>query len=91
MDLTSLSNLFQGNNGLLILLALFLFKDQLLALFAPKPKPVDPVPVVPPPVVVPVTPEDRPVINAIIKDVLPVLLPVLVALLKEQAKQEPPK
>lgn len=74
-----LKSLFQGNNGLLILLAIFLFKDQLLALIGMKPKP-DPVPppvILPAPAPVPVVIQpDHPLIDAFIR-LLPVLLPLI--------------
>jgi hypothetical protein len=89
MDLTNIfQNLFQGNNPVLLLLALFLFKDQIFALFTPKPKPGDPV-VVPPPVVLPVTPEERPLVDALVK-LLPIILPVIIDQISKQ-KQEQPK
>ena len=86
MDLSQFfQQLFQGNNPILLLLAFFLFKDQIFAIFTPKPKPVEPVPVPPVvPVPVPAPTPDRPIIDAIVKDVLPVLLPVLIQLIKSE-------
>jgi hypothetical protein len=92
-----LGSLFQGNNPILILLALFLFKDQIFALLAPKPPATTPLPVpanpatptVPAPVVV--TPE-HPIIDQIIKTVLPVLVDLVlkqvVPAVKAQARAE---
>lgn len=88
-----ISQLFQGNNWIILVLGLFLFKDQLIALLTPKPKPVDPtVPVVvpvpspgPAPIIVP---PDHPLVDVFIKQVLPILIPLLIHAGKAQ---EPPK
>ena len=68
MDFSNLfQKLFEGNNAILLLLALFLFKDQLFSFFKPKPAdPTTPLPG-PGPVIVPVTPEDRPLLDLIVK------------------------
>lgn len=83
--------LFQGNNALLIILALFLFKDQIFALLQPKPTPPAPAPVPPAPAPAPVDPvtiDDRPVLKVLVNQVLPVLLPLLVEALKKQQDAE---
>lgn len=92
MDFTNiLATLTQGNNPLLLILAFFLFKDQIFALF--KPKPVDPIP---PPVVlpgpVPVVAPEHPLVDQIIKTVLPLLVDLVlkqvVPAVKAQARAE---
>jgi hypothetical protein len=96
VDLSKLfENLFQGNNWILILLGLFLFKDQLLSflkpaqppLVTPLPTPVPPTPVVPTPVVVV---DDRPIIDAILK-ILPTILPVILPLVAKALKDSDSK
>ena len=90
-----IAKLLAGNNPLLILLALFLFKDQIFSIFKPKPA-VPAVPAEPAPT--PAVPSDRPVLN-IVKDLLPVLLPLLLPaltpvitqLVKEQTAKDQPK
>lgn len=77
-----------GDNWVVIVLAFFLFKDKIFALLTPKPKPADPVP---PPVPGPVAPE-HPLIDQIIKTVLPVLVDLVlkqvVPAVKAQARAE---
>ena len=83
-DLNSILALVTGN-PLLLFLAYFLFKPQIDA-WINKPKPVDPTPT-PTPTPTPVDPTpDRPVIDAIVKQVLPILLPVLIKLIQDQVK-----
>lgn len=68
------SKLLEGNNVFLLIIAYFLFKDKIDAFFKKVPAPV---PVVPGPVVVPVpTPDERPIIDAVLK-ILPMILPLL--------------
>ncbi len=90
MDFSQIfSQLFQGNNPLILILVLFLFKDQIFSIFTPKPPVVPPVPPVIPPIVVPPSPiPDRPVIDAIVTQILPVLLPLIIKLIQDQVKAE---
>lgn len=83
-----LTQLFAGNNWIILLVGLFLFKDQIFAWL--KPKPVDPTPVpvpVPAPTPAAVDP-DHPVLDVITKQVLPVLLPIIVQLIQDQVKSQ---
>jgi len=87
MDLTQLIESFQGINPIFILIALFLFRDQIATIF--KPKPVDPVPApgpTPVPVPVPAPTPDRPIVDVVVKQVLPILLPILIQLIQDQVK-----
>jgi hypothetical protein len=87
MDLTELlQKLFEGNNPLFLLLAFFLFKDQILSLFKVKPKPADPSPnpdPTPSPNPAPVVPPEQHPVVAIVKELLPVLIPILIEQLTE--------
>lgn len=93
MDFSKLSELFQGNTLILILLGLFLFKDQLLALIGIKPKPEPapaptPVPVpVPVPVPAPVPIDQRPIIDIITK-LMPMILPLILDIFKKGAEEK---
>ena len=90
-NISQIGKLFEGNGLLLILLALFLFKDQIFSLFnkpapaqSPSPSP-SPTPSPSPDVVV-----DRPVIDAFTK-ILPLLLPYVVKLLEKGASAQDEK
>lgn len=92
MDLSKIWELVMSN-PLLLILGLFLFKDELKSLlgFIKLPTPVKPDPVVPTPVVVvpppsPVGP-DHPIVDTLVS-ILPTLLPILIGLLKQKAEQE---
>lgn len=91
MDLSKIGELFQGNTLILILLGLFLFKDQLLALIGFKPKPdTVPVPVptpVPVPVPTPIPIEERPLVDLITK-LLPLILPLVLDIFKKGAEEK---
>lgn len=89
MDLTSIDSileLIKGINPIFLIIGYFLFKDKIDLLF--KPKPADPtVPVTPvPPVVVPPAPVERPILNLVTTQILPVLLPILIKLIQDQIK-----
>jgi hypothetical protein len=82
MDFTEiLQKLLEGNNPLFLLLAFFLFKDQILSLFKVKPKPADPSPTPSDPA--PVIPPERHPIVEVVKELLPVLIPILIEQLTE--------
>jgi hypothetical protein len=77
---------FVKDNPFLLLVAYFLFKDKIDALFTKKPAPVVPVPAPGTPVVV-TTPEEKPIINAILA-LLPVILPVILAQIEKSKVKE---
>lgn len=82
---------FFKDNAILILIAAFLFKDQLASIFSflkkplPAPDPAAPAPTVP------AVPVDRPLINLLIKDLLPVILPLVISLIQEELKKDKEK
>lgn len=89
MDISDLlTQLLQGNNPLIIIavLAFFFFKKDL---FPAKPAdPAVPAPPATPPVVVAPAPVDRPVLDLITTQILPVLLPIVVKLIQDQVSKE---
>lgn len=76
---------FVKENPFLLIVAYFLFKDKIDALFTKKPE-VVPVPV-PGTTPVVVTPEEKPIINAILA-LLPVILPVILAQVEKSKAKE---
>jgi hypothetical protein len=79
---------FVKDNPFLLIVAYLLFKDKIDALFTKKPLPVPvPVPNTTPVVVTPATPEEKPIINAILA-LLPVILPVILAQIEKSKVKE---
>lgn len=89
MDLTTIDGIleiFKGINPLFLVIGYFLFKPQIDA-WMNKPKPVPTPTPAPTPTPTPSDPTpERPVIDAIVKQILPVLLPVLIKLIQDQVK-----
>jgi hypothetical protein len=78
---------FVKDNPFLLIVAYFLFKDKIDALFTKKPAPAVPVPVPGTGPVVVTTPEEKPIINAILA-LLPVILPVILAQIEKSKVKE---
>jgi len=88
-DIESIFTMLKGINPIFLIIGYFLFKDKIDAWLTKKP--VDPaVPVTPatPPVVVTPAPVDRPVLDLITTQILPVLLPIVVKLIQDQVSKE---
>lgn len=93
------TQLFSGTNIIIVLLAVFLFKDQLAALFNRNKTPVQTQPPAQPPATQPPTTQPpatpaepaRPVIDALITQLLPLAIPliqkVIADLVKDQVKE----